>query len=1411
MDKSHLMKPLPVSVQRIEPKPTVRRWRARALRLAALSAGIGLMACVLRAAPLTIQHLDPTPFFPKTAIEQPLRQQARLCLDNPGAAFGARAMIQVGDSAPYSEDLGQISSGKSTNTIHIADISAPTQVTVEVCDKTTGQSLAKQELPWQPQKKWSIFCISYSHHDLGFGNYPHRLRTEIRHANIERPLKYCAETDGWDEDSKFRFVIETSEPITSFLGSHSATDAADLARRIREHRIQVGGVLATVNTEQLSHELMARLFYLSGRHAPDLLGVPSGRTALIDDVIGLTWPFATALKEAGIPYFFHGYNGVGHCLKPAEFEPVFYWEGPDGDPRSKVLVRSVAYGGYAGDSLGDGSPARIEQAVNMLGKNWPYHTLLLQDGTDFQLVTLDNAKRIHDWNTRYRYPRLVCATLDMFFDAVASEADPGQIKTFAKDGNNQWADQDATDAWLLGHARVLGEKIPAVEKFATVASALAGGSYPWTDLYQSYHRLLLYHEHTDAIDAISPQAERMRQYETELVENREMVIEGEEFCQRAGESAFEKLSSLVTTRARQNLIVFNSLPRTRTDVVAFDPVGAISPFRIVDESTGKEVPHQILPNNRGAFIARDVPGTGYKTYSMISQSWGVPPSAPVANDRLENRFYRLTFNSRNGALGSIWDKELELELVDQTAPHQFNEYLYERFERPGSPATSVWYRVESAKLAAVTGPVADVMTVQAAPKGVESLTQTVTLYRDLKRIDFGLDIIKSPSGRKSRMSNAEIVNKESVYVALPFAVPDFRFKHELPGGVAEPIRDQFDGSCTAYYAVRHFSDVSNDRFGITVSPVESSLVEYGYPRSCLIPGGHESEFEREMRYPGNSRMYLYLLDNMFDVNIRWDQAGPMHFSWALRSHAGNWQQGRADQFGSDVHNPLLARQVKGPNRGRLAASSSFLSVNVPNVMCTTLKPAEANGSGYILRIHETQGQETTGLVTLSFLGKIAGAKETDLVENDTQRSLEARDGRTVSFSLRPFGWKTIRLYGASNLTPLAPEGVLATAISDMQVKLTWPSGPEPAYYRIYRSETASFEPSPLQLVGRASSREWVDQPQLNYGGWINNRVEPKTTYYYRVARVNRMNQEGPASAPVAVTTLDPGEKNMLPLKVEGLRAILVSPLAPLNFVNLLFRTSCESDVQAYEVHRSKQPNFQATDATRVGLVHASAIIKGSSAYGHVPIDYRAGDYDHLMYEDSDVQPHTTYCYRVRAVDNAGQKGPFSAEASVRTGAAPPPPIKATASSVYAPQYGPGGAVDGAPDPLTGWVSQPYGGGSKESPKDVWLEVELPRPLDLSGVLVVGDERSVIPLQKNLRIEIREGAGWRIASQITNATEKSIRCRWDNAHIVSAIRVCVPAVDLPRSQRAEIPDGVVRVCELMLLLPNGAEMPIGEPN
>ncbi|MCU0780657.1 MAG: discoidin domain-containing protein [Akkermansiaceae bacterium] len=1235
------------------------------------------------------------------------------------------------------------------------------------------------------------------------------MRTEIRHANIERPLKYCAETDHWDDDSKFRFVIETSEPITSFLGTHGASDGDALARRIREGRIQVGGVLATVNTEQLGHEVMARLFYLSGRHVPDLLGVPRGRTALINDVIGLTSPFATFLKEARCDYLFHGHNGCGHCLKPAESEPVFHWQGPDRDPSRKVLVRSVTYGGYAGDSLGDASPARIETAIATLGRDWPYDALLLQDGTDFQLITRDNANKIREWNSRYEHPRLVCATMDMFFDAIAAQAKPSQVKTFAKDANNQWADQDANDAWLLGQARRLGSELPTAEKLATITTVLRGGAFPWTGIYQAYHRLLLYHEHTNAIDFIAPQIERMRQYETEQAEHREMVTEAQDFTREVTADAMESLAGQATTSADDNLLVFNPLPRQRTDVVRFLPDGDSTPVRIVDTSTGRDIPHQVLPDGSWVFLASDVPPTGYKTFAL-HPAGSATECRTVDSRLLENDFYRVKFDARTGGISSLFDREFDAELVDQGAPHHLGEYLYERIERLDSKATPAWYRAESPQVSAVSGPVADVVTVASTGRGVESIVQTVLLYRNLKRIDFTLDMIKAPSGRTSHSPATSLLNKESAYIALPFSVPDHRFRHELPGGVAEPIRDQFEGSCTAFYAVRHFSDVSNSRYGVTVSPVESALVEYGHPRSCPLLPLHEDDFEREMRYPDNSRMYLYLLNNMFSVNVRWDQSGPMRFSWALRSHAGDWRQGKAAEFGWDIHSPLVAHRIRGRRDGPLGPAAGFLKVEPANVVCTTIKPSEANGSGFVLRFHETSGLACDVKVNLPLLPDITNVTETDLIENDLPQKIQLGKGSSFGFAIPAFGIKTIRVSGSPGVLPQHVRSVAAEPVSDMQIRLRWPRVPDATSYRVYRGESAEFRPTLLNLVGRTAEPVFLDQPELNYGGWINNRLEPATTYHYRIAAVDRMNREGVPSEPVSVTTLDSSHSNMPPLKVEALRAVRVSPLAPFNSVNLLFRTSCEPDVLKYEVHRSTNPGFIPADESRIGWADADAIIKGSTAYGHVSVDYRAGQYDHMMYLDQNVLPETTYHYRVCAVDSQGQKGVFSDEAAVRTGPAVEKralPVARASSSRNPKWYGPSSVVDGDPD--TAWTSKPYGGGTRKRPADVWLEVDLPDPLEISGVVVVGDQRELIPLPPGLQIMRRSGPDWISTTALARSGGRSIVCSWDKPEKVRGIRLVVPAALLAGSEQPRVPDSAVRVAELLVCFPDGREQSLVE--
>jgi hypothetical protein len=459
---------------------------------------------------------------------------------------------------------------------------------------------------------------------------------------------------------------------------------------------------------------------------------------------------------------------------------------------------------------------------------------------------------------------------------------------------------------------------------------------------------------------------------------------------------------------------------------------------------------------------------------------------------------------------------------------------------------------------------------------------------------------------------------------------------------------------------------------------------------------------------------------------------------------------------------------------------------------------------------ETQGRPTAATICLPLLAPLASARAVNLVEDDRPEPLAIEGGNRITLQLPPYGVKTIRVVHQSPATA-ETTGLAAWAVSDMEVALSWnapATNDALSHYHVYRGTKPDFKPGLLNLVERPAGTTCMDRPQLHYGGWINNRLEPATTYYYRVAAVDRWNREGPASPAVAATTMKPSEKDMRPLRVERLIAILVSPISRFNAVNLLWRTNCESDVRGYEVHRSKVSGFEPSDATRIAVVDGRSVLKGGREYGQTPIDYRLGDFDHQMYLDTSVEPTTTYYYRVCAVDAAGQKGPFSRQVQATTKGADPLVVLAkgiTAQSVYAPEFGVELAIDGSPDPFFAWISKPYGGGTKEKPKDVWWEFQFPakKRLSLAGVKIIGDHREEIPLQKNLQVQARLEGGWKTVGQVRGAHEKDLVVRWPQPVETDAIRVLVPAADLPHSPRADV-DGIVRICELLFLLPDGRE-------
>jgi hypothetical protein len=264
----------------------------------------------------------------------------------------------------------------------------------------------------------------------------------------------------------------------------------------------------------------------------------------------------------------------------------------------------------------------------------------------------------------------------------------------------------------------------------------------------------------------------------------------------------------------------------------------------------------------------------------------------------------------------------------------------------------------------------------------------------------------------------------------------------------------------------------------------------------------------------------------------------------------------------------------------------------------------------------------------------------------------------------------------------------------------------------------------------------------------------------------------------------------------------VSPIRKDNFVNLLFRTACEPDVVRYEIYRRIEPG---TPGFLVGTVNSDDVPPRSGGYGESPIRYRVREYDHATFADRTAPVETTCYYKVRAVDAAGQTGPFSEEVSVRTKPAYQPVCKVSAQSVYAPQFEADSALDGGTDPSQAWISKPYGGGTKEQPLDVWWAAEFPEPAtQVAGVAIIGDHRSEIPLQTALQVQVRENGAWKTIAAVKGARDRDLTITFPGTRSLTELRIFVPAEDLPKSERAGMA-GIVRICELELVLSDGARV------
>jgi alpha-mannosidase len=979
---------------------------------------------------LKIAKIDPTVLFTKehtsfrrvTEEQNELTQVVEVTIENKGQAVEASLNVKF-RSQELNINLGNIKESTGTYKFYIPDIRET--MPVEFTLKANNEIQDRLTMNWIPRKHWEIYMIPISHHDLGYTDtIEHVLR---QYCEIyEDVLRFCEETENYPDEAKFRYMVEGAWSLQHFIQKSDKATHEKLAKYIKEGRIEVPALFGNQISDMCSHEELIRLMYPSFRINREFGGKIGFGS--ITDIPGLCWGLPTVLSGAGIKYFFaglpnyfewgrndiHTFWDEKNILRPHGKPDAFRWKGIDG---SEILV-------YYQGSYGCWSPRSCEQVEKELpvmlndmdDKGCPFSVMRYggygcgdNTGTDIIVSHL-----VREWNSKWAYPKLIVSTSSMFFEKLDEQCE--DVRTFSGDlPHTDYSVGAMSSAKETTINRVTHDKLHSAEKLATMSHLLLKSNYPADDIRDAYDNMLLYDEHTwgmaHQVGYIQDWAwSEKSSYAYKASGLTELIFSG---------SARNIANSIAFDGEGQHIVVFNTLSFSRTDLVNIPNFLIEEPFEIIDTETGQKVPHQIIeldspqspvPHSAGryargqfnpperfnlAFVAEDVPAMGYKTYQIVSAKDTVPASnCLILNDTsIESRFFKVRLNPETGTVESIYDKELGIELVDKDASHQVNQMIT-RWVKTGEE--------ESPKVAIIrkgqNGPVYASLVVSTSGDGCPQLTQEIILYDKLKRIDFSNQVLKDSTPTME------------VYFAFPFKMdcPDFRF--EAPNSVIKPLRDQLPGTNSNYYSVQHWADVSDGNIGITFTPVDVHLVEFGGLHPCYVSQAHHgftspnfgADFVKEMT---KGYMYSFAIDSNFRTNFQATQLGDILFRYSITAHKGDWINGRPRDFGWAIGNPLIPVPVDDRRKGNLPKSMSLCQIDKSNILLMTLKKAE-DGEGIIIRLIETEGHDTEVSVTLPHVS-IEKVYETNLVEEN--ENMIAVQGQTITTKVKAFGIKTIRI------------------------------------------------------------------------------------------------------------------------------------------------------------------------------------------------------------------------------------------------------------------------------------------------------------------------------------------------------------------------------------------------------------------
>lgn len=998
---------------------------------------------------MRILRIVPTIYFVRNS--EGLKQAFDLTLDNPGPPAEGRLRVTWAGNACEC-GAGRIAEGESSVRVYVPDVREAVEMTFEL----GGASATIQH---RPQRHWTVHVVQFAHHDLGYTGLPSAVLKEFV-GFYDDVLRFCRETDGFPEESKFRYTIEQGWSLLHWLDRRPEEAREEMMRRIKEGRIEVNAFVGNEVTELLGPEEMVRMLYpvfeLKRRY-----GIPV-MSAEHNDIPGVSWGAAAAMAGAGIRWFapalpdYFRWGPKYHTfwdedvVVPGNRPHAFWWEAPDGE-RVLFLHHTQGAGGPVDVRLVD-LPQELEKLEET---DYPYDVLRYQvcgAYRDNAQPRVEFAHAAREWNERWAYPRVEMSLNRRFFPELEKQL-PDDLPVWRGElpGTDYSAAASCT-AYPSSLNRVAHDWLLAGERLAAVASEVVEYEYPAETIDEAYYCALMNDEHAWGLAHPTGPGQDA------------CIAQHCEFAYRAAALSHDivtKAVNAIADRVQRDedayyAVVFNPLAESRTDVVAA-PARSMNPhmlrvapdpntdgsvrraypvtqretvripdalwkegLEVIDLTTGKTVPHQVyeVPSPRAPvmyapyryasakhsraegldvlFVAEDVPAMGYKVYKFVAA--GAKPVESGISVGPNTIENRFYRVELDPATGAI-SSIFDKELGRELVDQSAGHkanQLVLRSSLTCEVTTSGPAVIEQGR----TGPVCASLVVKTEAEGFPQITQEIVLHSDLKRIDIGNRVLKDS------LSHIE------TFFAFPFAFDNPQFRYEGSLCTIEPLVDQFPGSNSEYHAIQHWADVSDDRCGVAIASLDAPMMQFGGNWPLYISQAHHGVAPPNFIHPFHDKsalekghLYSFVLLNNYRTNFSPTQCGDLLFRYSITSHTGDWRKGRASSFGYSVSMPLVHAAVDGKLDSGLPITSSFVQIDKPNVSLVTLKRAQ-DGRGLIVRLMEAEGADTDVTVALPFFN-IQTAFETNLVEEDLHPI--ATSGNSVRVGLKAWGIMTLRI------------------------------------------------------------------------------------------------------------------------------------------------------------------------------------------------------------------------------------------------------------------------------------------------------------------------------------------------------------------------------------------------------------------